>query len=132
MRQYYDNKSVISIVDNLMQHDWTKHIKIGRHFVKKKLDNNLICSPYIPINSQLIDVLTKVITNSTFKTLINNLRMENIYSPVWGGNIKDGSKSKFNKKVNQSIKEKINHYIKKDINQNIKEEIKQGMKEEKN
>lgn len=43
-----DNEFVIEIAKNLIQHDHTKHIKVGIHFIKEKLDSGLIITPYIP------------------------------------------------------------------------------------
>ena len=45
MRLYYDNKSVISIAYNPVQYDQTKHVEIDRHFVKEKLESDLIVCP---------------------------------------------------------------------------------------
>lgn len=44
---YYDNKSIISMTHNLVQHDRIKYIEVDRYFIKEKLDNGLICIPYI-------------------------------------------------------------------------------------
>jgi len=51
MKLYYDNKYAISIAHNLVQHDRTKHIEDERHFIKEKLDNGLICTPYVSTQS---------------------------------------------------------------------------------
>ena len=34
MKFYCDNKAAISIAQNLVQHDCTKHVEIDRHFIK--------------------------------------------------------------------------------------------------
>ena len=47
MKLYCDNKSAINIAHNPVQHDRTKHIEIGRHFIKEKLDSGLTCTPYV-------------------------------------------------------------------------------------
>lgn len=47
MRLYCDNKSSISITHNPVEHDRTKYIEVNRHFIKEKLDNGLICTPYV-------------------------------------------------------------------------------------
>lgn len=38
MMLYCDNKLIISIAQNIIQHDRIKHIEIDRHFIKEKLD----------------------------------------------------------------------------------------------
>lgn len=50
MKLYCDNKDVINIANNPMQHDQTKHVKVDRHFIKEKLENGLICLSFIPMN----------------------------------------------------------------------------------
>jgi hypothetical protein len=37
-----DNKSAISIANNPVQHDRTKHVEIDRFFIKEKLDAGII------------------------------------------------------------------------------------------
>ncbi|XP_020584559.1 uncharacterized protein LOC110027457 [Phalaenopsis equestris] len=59
MKLYCDNKFVINIAHNLIQHDRTKHIEIDRHFIKEKLEEGLVCMSYVPSERQLADVLTK-------------------------------------------------------------------------
>ena len=82
MRLYYDNKSGISIVHNPVQHNWTKHIEIDKHFIKEKLDSELIYILYVSTDCQLVDILTKYLSSTKFQTSISMLGMENIYSPT--------------------------------------------------
>ena len=49
---YYDNKVAISIVHNPVLHDKTKHVEVDKHFIKEKIDNGIICMPYISIVDQ--------------------------------------------------------------------------------
>jgi len=58
MRLYCDNKAAISIAHNLVQHDRTKNVEIDRHFIKEKLREGVICTPYVKIGEQLADILT--------------------------------------------------------------------------
>ena len=55
----YDNRATINIAHNLIQHDKTKHVKIDKHFIKEKLENGLICMPFIPSSLQFPYILTK-------------------------------------------------------------------------
>ncbi|KAL0559387.1 hypothetical protein IC582_003996 [Cucumis melo] len=43
LKLFCDNKAAISIANNLVQHDRTKHVEIDRHFIKKTLDSGSIC-----------------------------------------------------------------------------------------
>lgn len=82
MRIYCDNKSAISIAHNPVQHDRTKHIEIDRHFIKEKLESELICTPYVSTHGQLEDVLTKGLSSSVFENIVSKLGMKNTYSPA--------------------------------------------------
>nr|KYP63419.1 Copia protein [Cajanus cajan] len=82
MKLYCDNKSAINIAHNPVQHDRTKHIEVDRHFIKEKLDSGLICTPYVPSQRQLADILTKGLRYPDFERIICKLGMENIYSPA--------------------------------------------------
>ena len=44
---YCDNKVGINIAHNPIQHNRTKHGEVDRHFIKKKLENDLVCMTYI-------------------------------------------------------------------------------------
>ena len=80
MRLYCDNKSAINIAHNPIQHDRTKHNEVARHFIKEKLDNGLICTPFLSTKRQLADVLTKGLSTATFQTIVGKLGMKNIHS----------------------------------------------------
>lgn len=82
MKLYCDNKSAISIAHNPVQHDRTKHIEVDRHFIKEKLDSGLICTPYVPSQGQLADILTKGLSSPIFERIVSKLGMENTYSPA--------------------------------------------------
>ena len=82
MKLYCDNKLTISIAHNPVQYDRTKRIEIDRHFIKEKLDNGLICTPYVPTRHQLADVLTKGLCSNVFHKNISKLGMEDLYSLI--------------------------------------------------
>ena len=82
MKLYCDNISAISIAHNPVQHDRTKHVEIDRHFVKEKLENGVICIPYVTSEGQLADFLTKGLSSPTFHSILSKLGMEGIFSPA--------------------------------------------------
>jgi len=47
MSVYYDNMSATTIAHNPVQHDRTKHVEIDRHFVKEKLEVEIISFPFV-------------------------------------------------------------------------------------
>ena len=80
MRLYCDNKSTINIAHNPVHHDRTKHVEVDRHFIKEKLDGDIISIEYVPTSHQLADLLTKGLTEQTLEFLVGKLGLINIYS----------------------------------------------------
>lgn len=54
-------KIAINIPHNLVQHDKSKHIEINRHFIMEKLRDDQLYKPFIQLEDQLPDALTKVL-----------------------------------------------------------------------
>jgi formylmethanofuran dehydrogenase subunit D len=79
MRLYCDNKFVVGIAQNLVQHDKTKHAEVDIHFIKEKIKSGLICIPYVPTGEQLADILTKGVQNPSFKGILDKLGMKNLF-----------------------------------------------------
>ncbi|KAA0058385.1 Cysteine-rich RLK (receptor-like protein kinase) 8 [Cucumis melo var. makuwa] len=79
---FCDNKAAISIANNPVQHDRTKHVEIDRHFIKERLDSGSICIPYIPSSQQIADVLTKGLLRPHFDLCVSKLGLIDIYVPT--------------------------------------------------
>ena len=82
MKLYCDNKSTINIVHNPVQHDRTKHVEIDRHFIKEKIEMEVIKLNYVPTNSQIANIFTKALPRTQFEALCSKLGMINIYCPA--------------------------------------------------
>ena len=82
MKLYCDNKATINIAHNPVQYNRTKHVKINRSIIKKKLEVGVICMSFLPTMKQTIDILTKGLFQPNFKLLISKLSMIDIYAPT--------------------------------------------------
>ncbi|RVW29079.1 Copia protein [Vitis vinifera] len=85
MRPYCGNKSTINIAHNPVQHDRTKHVKIGRHFIKEKIDSGLICTPFVASKLQLANVFTKGVQNPTFNSMVDGYPVYSMATPTITG-----------------------------------------------
>jgi len=74
-----DNKATITILENPVQHDRTKHVEVDRHFIKEKIEDSNIELPFVRSEDQLTDILTKVVTGKTFTRVLSKL---NIGDPI--------------------------------------------------
>ena len=47
MLLFSNSKAAINIANNPLHHDRTKHIEVDRHFIKEKLEEGVVCMPFI-------------------------------------------------------------------------------------
>src|SRR6266540_376124 len=76
-----DNKSAISIANNPVQHDRTKHVDIDRFFIKEKLDAGIIKIAHVGSGNQIADCLTKGLGTKECNAACNKMGMIDIYHP---------------------------------------------------
>ncbi|GJS72176.1 retrovirus-related pol polyprotein from transposon TNT 1-94 [Tanacetum coccineum] len=72
---YYDNKSVIALSCNNVQHSRSKHIDIRFHFIKEHVENGVIELYFVNTEYQLADIFTKALARERIEFLINKLGM---------------------------------------------------------
>ncbi|CAN6698728.1 unnamed protein product [Malus baccata var. baccata] len=82
MSLYCDNQVAREIANNPVQHDRTKHVEVDRHFIKEKLDVQLIDIPYVRSEEQLADVLTHAVSARVFQDSLDKLGLGDIYAPT--------------------------------------------------
>ncbi|GJT14107.1 hypothetical protein Tco_0861149 [Tanacetum coccineum] len=72
---YSDNKSVIALCCNNVQHSRSKHIDIRFHFIKEHVENGVIELYFVNTEYQLADIFTKALARERIEFLINKLGM---------------------------------------------------------
>ena len=77
-----DNKTTIDIAHNPVQHDWTKHVEVDWHFIKHNLEAKIIRFPFVKLEDQLVDILTKTVCSKIFHNSLDKLGINNIYAPT--------------------------------------------------
>lgn len=82
MNLHCDNQAAIKIANNPVQHDRMKHVEIDRHFIKEKLEAQIINVPFLRSEDQLADVLTKGVSGKVFSNSLGKLGMRDIYAPT--------------------------------------------------
>ena len=70
---YCDNQAAINISENPVQHDRTKHVEVDRHFIKEKLEAQVIKLPHVKSKDQLADILTKAVGTQFFEEVLCKL-----------------------------------------------------------
>ncbi|GJX20339.1 retrovirus-related pol polyprotein from transposon TNT 1-94 [Tanacetum coccineum] len=71
--RYYDNKSVIALCCNNVQHSRAKHIDIRYHFIKEQVENGIVELYFVRTEYQLADIFTKPLPRERFNFLIDKL-----------------------------------------------------------
>nr|GEU75816.1 integrase, catalytic region, zinc finger, CCHC-type, peptidase aspartic, catalytic [Tanacetum cinerariifolium] len=72
---YCDNKSVIALCCNNVQHSRSKHIEIRYHFIKEQVENGVIELYFVNTEYQLADLFSKALGRDRIEFLINKLGM---------------------------------------------------------
>ncbi|GKB04663.1 retrovirus-related pol polyprotein from transposon TNT 1-94 [Tanacetum coccineum] len=72
---YCDNKSVIALCCNNIQHSRSKHIDIRFHFIKEQVENGVVELYFVNTKYQLTDIFTKALGRERIEFLINKLGM---------------------------------------------------------
>ena len=66
---FCDNTSAINISKNPIFHSRTKQIDIRHHFIRDLVEDKIVSLEYVPIESQIVDILTKPLDVSRYESL---------------------------------------------------------------
>ncbi|GJS80153.1 retrovirus-related pol polyprotein from transposon TNT 1-94 [Tanacetum coccineum] len=75
---YCDNKSMIALCCNNVQHSRAKHIDVQYHFIKEQVENGIMELYFVRTKYQLSDIFTKPLPRDRFNLLIEKLGMRNM------------------------------------------------------
>nr|GEX96879.1 copia protein [Tanacetum cinerariifolium] len=75
---YCDNKSVIALCCNSVQHSRAKHIDVRYHFIKEQVENEIVELYFFRTKYHLADIFTKPLPRERFNFLIKKLRIKSM------------------------------------------------------
>ncbi|GJZ91874.1 retrovirus-related pol polyprotein from transposon TNT 1-94, partial [Tanacetum coccineum] len=73
---YCDNKRVIALYYNNVQHSRSKHIDIRHHFIREQVENGVVELYFVRIEYQLADIFTKDLPRERFEFIFPRLGMK--------------------------------------------------------
>ncbi|CAG8658362.1 15291_t:CDS:1, partial [Acaulospora colombiana] len=73
---YIDNQSAISLANDVMFNQRTKHIDIQYHYLREVVMSGQLTSKYCPTNEMIADIMTKALARPQYTKLTNLLGMQ--------------------------------------------------------
>ena len=71
-----DNQGCIALAKNPKHHSRTKHIDVQHHFIREKVEEEVIELRYCPTQEMVADVLTKALTRDKHEAMRRAMRLE--------------------------------------------------------
>nr|GEU51619.1 hypothetical protein [Tanacetum cinerariifolium] len=73
---YCDNRSVIAMCCNNVQHSRSKHIDIRHHFIREQVERGMVELYFMSTDYQLADIFTKALPRQRFEFILSRLGMK--------------------------------------------------------
>jgi len=67
---YVDNEGAITLANNPIHHQRSKHIDVKYHYVRLEIQNRALELAYIPTDNNVADVFTKPVTRAKLNRLV--------------------------------------------------------------
>ena len=74
----FDNKATVSLSENPIQYDRSKHEEVDRQFIKEMLEVKIIHIPFVRTKEQLADILTKTVGPKQFQDTPRTTQLERV------------------------------------------------------
>ncbi|GJW49105.1 hypothetical protein Tco_0090456 [Tanacetum coccineum] len=75
---YCDNRSVIALCCNNVQHFRSKHIDIRHHFIREQVEKGVVELYFVTMDYQLANIFTKALPRERFEFLLPRLGMKSM------------------------------------------------------
>jgi len=67
---YVDNEGAITLANNPIHHQRSKHIDVKYHYVRLEIQNRALELAYIPTDNNVADVFAKPVTRAKLNRLV--------------------------------------------------------------